>query len=83
MARAENARDRSQDDVVDAAGCLIDSQAWWSERMQESSTDDWKQKRVQALGKSQRLRKRGKLLQYAKSQNTCNEVWTSLGWLSG
>ena len=63
---AESAEERHRDDAVEAAGQFIDWQAWWSERVQESSTEEWKQKRMRAVGKSQKLLKRGKLLQYAK-----------------
>ena len=66
MARAESAEERHRDDAVEAARRFIDWQAWWSERVQEGSTEEWKQKRMRVLGKSQKLQKRGKLLQYAK-----------------
>ena len=66
MARAESAEERHRDDAVEAAGRFIDWQAWWSERVQESSTEEWKQKRMRVLGKSLKLQNRGKLLQYAK-----------------
>ena len=71
MARAESAEERHRDDAVEAAGQFIDWQAWWSERVQESSTEEWKQKRMRARGKSQELQKRGKLLQYAKKPRAC------------
>ena len=66
MARAENVEERHRDDAVEATGQFIDWQARWSERMQENSTEEWKQKRMRALDKSQELQKRRKLLQYAK-----------------
>ena len=66
MARAECVEERHRDDAVEAAGQIIDWQPWWSERKQENSTEEWKQKRMRALGKTQKLQKRGKLLQYAK-----------------
>ena len=55
MARAESVEERHRDDAVEAAGQFIDWQAWWSERMQESSTEEWKQKRMKSLGKRQKL----------------------------
>ena len=62
IARAENVGERHWDDAVDAAGQFIDWQAWWSERMQESSTEEWKQKRMRSFGKRLKLQKKGKLL---------------------
>ena len=62
MARAENIEERHRDDAVDAAGQLIDWQAWWSERMQENSTEEWNQKRMRSFGKRLKLQKKGKLL---------------------
>ena len=50
MARAENVEERHRDDAVDAAGQFIDWQAWWSERMKENSTEEWKQKRMRSFG---------------------------------
>ena len=66
LARAESVEERHRDDAVEAAGQFIDWQAWWSERMQENSTEEWKQKRMRSIGKSQKLQKRRKLLQYAQ-----------------
>ena len=66
MARAENVEERHRDDAVDAAGQFIGWQAWWSERMQENSTEEWKQKRMRSFGKRLKLQKKGKLLLYDK-----------------
>ena len=66
MARAENVEERHRDDAVDASGQFIDWQAWWSERMQENSTEKWKQKRLRSFGKRLKLQKKGKLLLYDK-----------------
>ena len=60
MTRAANARERGQDDAVDAAGCFIDWQAWWNERMQESPTDGVKQKRVPPSARARSSRNREK-----------------------
>ena len=59
-------RNVTEIDAEEAAGQFIDWEAWWSERKQENWTEEWKQKRMRSLGKSQKLQKRRKLLQYAK-----------------
>ena len=56
MARAESAEERCRDDAVEAAGQFIDWQAWWSERVQESATEEWEQKRRRALARKARGR---------------------------
>ena len=58
MARAESVEERHRDDAIEAAGQFIDWQAWRRERMQEKTTEEWTQKRMRALGKSQKLQKR-------------------------
>ena len=75
MSRAESAEERHRDDAVEAAGRFVDLQAWWRERVQESSTEMWKQKRMRVLGKSQKMQKRGKAPSNTpRNRSMCNEV---------
>ena len=48
--------------------------------MQESSTEEWKQKRMKSFGKKLKLQKKESFSCMTKSRNMCSEHWTRRDW---
>ena len=84
MARAESAEERHQDDAVEAAGQFIDWQAWWSERVQESSTEEWKQKRMRISWQKSGITEERKTPSVRQGAGACSErLGRGAAWPSG